>query len=432
MLPWQKRRGARPGAGAAARARGSDAPPRPSGRVMRTPRRCGRRRSPCSPATAGAADQPVLGFSITSGPAHGSRASRLPSAGRSERPGPISVPVSFTSPPALTQQLDLGALHQLWQRAGAAPTGFRGRCSRRSTRSSRTSARTWARAPPAPSAGCSSCRRPGCAGASTRTATASPIRGTPADAVYSAARYLAAAGGQTDISRAIFAYNHADWYVREVLDLAQRVRQRADRRRPPTCRSCRPPSTRRARRVVSGERRRWSQREEQQRSRASHVERGCMRQVGRRGAPLRPARGGAASGASRRQLDGAHEAIAARTRARRRRRRQASRAHSSAPRRRRFTQARRDADGGTLVPRPTTSSLSAAAREIVSVGAHAPRLSRSRHRRARRLACLRALERGRGERLARGRSALRNRADDPRPSTARSGRTATSPSSIRP
>ena len=43
----------------------------------------------------------------------------------------------------------------------------------------------------------------------------------PTDAVFAAARYLAAAGGQTDISRAIFAYNHADWYVREVLDLAR-------------------------------------------------------------------------------------------------------------------------------------------------------------------------------------------------------------------
>ena len=42
-----------------------------------------------------------------------------------------------------------------------------------------------------------------------------------ADAIYAAARYLAAAGGQTDISRAVFSYNHADWYVREVLDLAQ-------------------------------------------------------------------------------------------------------------------------------------------------------------------------------------------------------------------
>jgi murein DD-endopeptidase MepM/ murein hydrolase activator NlpD len=40
------------------------------------------------------------------------------------------------------------------------------------------------------------------------------------DAVYSAARYLAAAGGRTDISRGIFAYNHAQWYVDDVLELA--------------------------------------------------------------------------------------------------------------------------------------------------------------------------------------------------------------------
>jgi len=42
-----------------------------------------------------------------------------------------------------------------------------------------------------------------------------------ADAIYSAARYLAASGGATDLQRAVFAYNHADWYVNEVLGLAQ-------------------------------------------------------------------------------------------------------------------------------------------------------------------------------------------------------------------
>jgi murein DD-endopeptidase MepM/ murein hydrolase activator NlpD len=40
------------------------------------------------------------------------------------------------------------------------------------------------------------------------------------DAVYSAARYLAASGAQTDLRRAVFAYNHADWYVEDVLNLA--------------------------------------------------------------------------------------------------------------------------------------------------------------------------------------------------------------------
>ncbi|MDX6411391.1 MAG: hypothetical protein QOE91_907, partial [Gaiellaceae bacterium] len=42
----------------------------------------------------------------------------------------------------------------------------------------------------------------------------------PDDAIFSAARYLAAAGGTQDISRAIFAYNHAQWYVDEVLQLS--------------------------------------------------------------------------------------------------------------------------------------------------------------------------------------------------------------------
>src|SRR5262245_46794898 len=42
------------------------------------------------------------------------------------------------------------------------------------------------------------------------------------DAIYSAARYLAASGGQTNLRRAIYAYNHADWYVARVLRLAGR------------------------------------------------------------------------------------------------------------------------------------------------------------------------------------------------------------------
>src|SRR5262249_47042134 len=44
---------------------------------------------------------------------------------------------------------------------------------------------------------------------------------SPEDAIAAAARYLAASGGQSDISRAVFSYNHAQWYVDEVLQLAQ-------------------------------------------------------------------------------------------------------------------------------------------------------------------------------------------------------------------
>ena len=42
----------------------------------------------------------------------------------------------------------------------------------------------------------------------------------PDDGVYSAARYLAAAGAHEDLERAVFAYNHAQWYVDDVLELA--------------------------------------------------------------------------------------------------------------------------------------------------------------------------------------------------------------------
>ena len=39
----------------------------------------------------------------------------------------------------------------------------------------------------------------------------------PVDAIFAAARYLAAAGYDDDVRRAVFAYNHADWYVDSVL-----------------------------------------------------------------------------------------------------------------------------------------------------------------------------------------------------------------------
>jgi murein DD-endopeptidase MepM/ murein hydrolase activator NlpD len=39
----------------------------------------------------------------------------------------------------------------------------------------------------------------------------------PADAIFAAARYLKAAGYEQDPRRAIFAYNHADWYVDSVM-----------------------------------------------------------------------------------------------------------------------------------------------------------------------------------------------------------------------
>ena len=43
----------------------------------------------------------------------------------------------------------------------------------------------------------------------------------PVDAIFAAARYLKASGGNTNIEKAIFSYNHADWYVADVLKRAK-------------------------------------------------------------------------------------------------------------------------------------------------------------------------------------------------------------------
>ena len=45
----------------------------------------------------------------------------------------------------------------------------------------------------------------------------------PVDAIFAAGRYLKAAGGDGNLRRAIFAYNHADWYVDSVLMRARMI-----------------------------------------------------------------------------------------------------------------------------------------------------------------------------------------------------------------
>jgi hypothetical protein len=50
----------------------------------------------------------------------------------------------------------------------------------------------------------------------------------PADAIFSAARYLCASGagdGPAGVRRALYAYNHAQWYVELVLGVAQRLQR---------------------------------------------------------------------------------------------------------------------------------------------------------------------------------------------------------------
>ncbi len=43
----------------------------------------------------------------------------------------------------------------------------------------------------------------------------------PVDAIFAAARYLDDAGAGSDLPKAIFAYNHADWYVNDVVKRAR-------------------------------------------------------------------------------------------------------------------------------------------------------------------------------------------------------------------
>jgi Transglycosylase SLT domain len=49
----------------------------------------------------------------------------------------------------------------------------------------------------------------------------------PRDAIFSAARYLAAAGAAQDVAKAVYAYNHATWYVDEVLSRAHAIASHA-------------------------------------------------------------------------------------------------------------------------------------------------------------------------------------------------------------
>jgi murein DD-endopeptidase MepM/ murein hydrolase activator NlpD len=169
--------------------------------------------------TARAADGPVLGFTVSSG-ANATPAVSLPSATVPNSPGGISIPVSFTTPPSLQQRLDLTALRQLWQRAAVAygiPWNVLAAINKIESNfgenmgPSSAGAIGWMQFMP------STWLRWGVD--ADGDGVADPWNAT--DAVYAAARYLAASGGQGDISRAVFSYNHADWYVQEVLDLAR-------------------------------------------------------------------------------------------------------------------------------------------------------------------------------------------------------------------
>jgi murein DD-endopeptidase MepM/ murein hydrolase activator NlpD len=164
--------------------------------------------------------QPPIGFTVSAGARPAAARVALPSASTPNTPGRLSVPVSFTTPPADPQRLSLAELRPQWEQAGAAygiPWQVLAAINKiesnfgQNMGPSSAGAIGWMQFMPS---------------TWLRWGTDADANGiadpwTARDAIYSAARYLAAAGGQTDIRRAIFAYNHADWYVNEVLDLAR-------------------------------------------------------------------------------------------------------------------------------------------------------------------------------------------------------------------
>ncbi len=170
----------------------------------------------------------------TTGGAHGDTfavASAYPSASAPNQSEEISLPPSWTSPPAQPVQLSYPELQSLWQSAGAAygiPWQVLGAINKiesnfgQNMGPSSAGALGWMQFMP-----------------STWLSWGVDANGdgvsdpwNPQDAIFAAARYLAAAGGQSDLRRAIFAYNHADWYVNEVVQLAQTFDQ-GDSAQPP-------------------------------------------------------------------------------------------------------------------------------------------------------------------------------------------------------
>jgi murein DD-endopeptidase MepM/ murein hydrolase activator NlpD len=134
--------------------------------------------------------------------------------------GSLVLPLQFLTPPAAPAQLDFAQLQALWQQAGAQygiPWTVLAAINKvesnfgQNMGPSSAGAIGWMQFMP------DTWLRWGTDG--DGDGVADPWNA--ADAVTSAARYLAAAGGQADIARAVFAYNHAQWYVDQVLQLAQ-------------------------------------------------------------------------------------------------------------------------------------------------------------------------------------------------------------------
>jgi murein DD-endopeptidase MepM/ murein hydrolase activator NlpD len=164
-------------------------------------------------ATAGAARGDDTSFASTTG------ALTLPSAQNPNGAELVLAP-SWMTPPAQPVQLTYDQLLQVWQQAGAAygvPWSVLAAINKiesnfgRNMGPSSAGAIGWMQFMP------STWLRWGTD--ADGNGTADPWN--PVDAVYSAARYLAASGASSDIRQSVFSYNHAWWYVNDVMQLAQ-------------------------------------------------------------------------------------------------------------------------------------------------------------------------------------------------------------------
>ena len=144
----------------------------------------------------------------------------LPSADTPNAPGSLVLPPGWESQASQRVTLSFGELQALWKRAGEAygiPWEVLGAINKIETNfgqnmgPSSAGAVGWMQFMP------DTWHRWGTD--ATGDGVADPWN--PYDAVHAAARYLAAAGARTDLYRGIYAYNHADWYVQDVLELAQ-------------------------------------------------------------------------------------------------------------------------------------------------------------------------------------------------------------------
>ena len=167
----------------------------------------------------------ALALAVTSGAARAdvfavARPVTLPTAETPNTPGSLLLPAAWTQRAIATRTLSHPELEALWRRAGAAygiPWHVLAAINKiesnfgRNMGPSSAGAVGWMQFMP------ETWLRWGMDANGDRISDP----WDPEDAVFAAARYLAAAGARADLRRGIFAYNHANWYVNDVLELAE-------------------------------------------------------------------------------------------------------------------------------------------------------------------------------------------------------------------